>query len=133
MMQHLDFSFPSHRDSWANHLQRDAQHGGETRREERPVSSSHTSRSNQSQIVWQLIVKQATWTQLQQKCSRLHWPPRNCVKCRGKNGFHMLSCNLLYLTTPPVNSVNIQIQTIHVYSFKERVLCCKILPFNFYC
>lgn len=83
----LNFDSPSHRDGRANRLHWDAQQGGEKKGEEedqRPVSSSHTFPSNQSQIVWQLILIQATQTQLHKLYRRLHRPPTNRP--------HKLSC-----------------------------------------
>lgn len=86
----LNFDSPSHRDGRANRLHWDAQQGGEKKGEEedqRPVSSSHTFPSNQSQIVWQLILIQATQTQLHKLYRRLHRPPTNRP--------HKLSCCLI--------------------------------------
>ena len=65
MMQHFDFCFPSLRDSQLSEM-----HSREEEEEEkedwRTVSSSHTFPSNQSQIIWQLILIQAAEAQVRE-------------------------------------------------------------------
>lgn len=90
MMQQFLLLLPLPLEWLANQLSE--MHCWEERKGGRTVSSSHTSLSNQSQIVWHLAAhfdtscKDTTWRAVY---SRLHWLPLNCVKSI-ENCFHEL-------------------------------------------
>lgn len=125
----LNFDSPSHRDGRANQLHWDAQQGGEKKGEEedqRPVSSSHTFPSNQSQIVWQLLLIQATQTQLHKLYRRLHRPPTNRphkLSCCLVNDFIVQHSTFIYWLIDGIDFKRCLFPSLGILFFKATLHC----------